>query len=252
MQDQERRDRLQHLVRLHGRRVDHGAQAAGQVAEDANAHRREYHEDKEIGRHGEGRARFLDPAQVDDHDHEDQPHRQVHPVGVQGGERRGDLRHARGDRHGHGEDVVGQQRGACGLRGQLAQVVAGHDVGAAAARIGVNGLLVRHGDDQQQGGDGDRDREHVAEGQAAAGRQDDQDLLRGVGRRRQRIRGENRQPDQLADGLVRRIGRRQRASDERGAPGPLRLIVRQAVHHTGPVSVIEFFRCVHPDWLRPA
>ena len=42
-------------------------------------------------------------------------------------------------------------------------------------------------------------------------RQDDQDLLRRVGRRGQRVRGEDGEPDGLADRLVRRVGRRQRA-----------------------------------------
>src|SRR5438445_7940230 len=48
----------------------------------------------------------------------------------------------RSDRHGHGEDVVGEEGRARDLRGHRPDVVAHHDVGAAAVRVGVDRLLV--------------------------------------------------------------------------------------------------------------
>ena len=73
-----------------------------------------------------------------------------HLVGEERGKRRRHLRDARRDRHGDREDVVHQQRRARHLGGELAEVVAGDDVGAAAGGVGVNGLLVGDGDDRQQ------------------------------------------------------------------------------------------------------
>ncbi len=81
------------------------------------------------------------------------------PVGEERRKCRGDLRHTRGDGHGHGQDVVGEQGRAGRLGGQLAQVVARDDVGAAAARVGMDRLFVGKGDNRQQDRDGDRDRE---------------------------------------------------------------------------------------------
>ena len=78
-------------------------------------------------------------------------------------ERRCDLRDAGRDGHGDGQDVVGQQGGAGGLRGQLAQVVACDDVRAAAAGVGVDGLLVREGQDGQQDDDADGEGHGVAQ-----------------------------------------------------------------------------------------
>ena len=65
-------------------------------------------------------------------------------------ERRLDRQHAAGDRHGDGEDVVGQQRRPGDERRRLAEVLAGHDVGPAARRVGVDRLAVRDDDDHQQ------------------------------------------------------------------------------------------------------
>ena len=58
MQDQERRDRLHAVNGLHRRRIDHRAQRARQVAEQADADRHEHHDQEEVGGNGKGRARF--------------------------------------------------------------------------------------------------------------------------------------------------------------------------------------------------
>ena len=81
----------------------------------------------------------------------------MHPVGKQSRIGRDDLGHARGHGDGDREDVVGHERGPGRAGRQFAEVVAGDDVGSAAAGIGVNRLFIGEGHDRQQGDDGDRD-----------------------------------------------------------------------------------------------
>jgi hypothetical protein len=124
-----------------------------------------------------------------------------------GGTRKKYLRHARRDRYGHGQDIVGQQGGAGDLGRQLAQVVAGDDVGAAPARVGVNGLLIRNRDDSQQDDNGDGDGKRQRKGRRAGQSQHDQNLLGGVSCGGERVRRKHRQTDPLGDRLVRRVSR---------------------------------------------
>ncbi len=132
-----------------------------------------------------------------------------HPVVVDDREGGGHLGDPRGDRDGDGQDVVHEQRRAGHLGRELPQVVAGHDVGPAPARVGVDRLLVREGDDGQQDDDRHRDRQDEGQGRRARHRQDDHDLLGRVGGGRERVRGEDREAHGLADRLVRRVrGRR--------------------------------------------
>ncbi len=60
-------------------------------------------------------------------------------------------------------------------------------------------------------------RKDIAKGCRARRRQDHQDFLGGVGGGGEGIGGENRQPDGLADRLVRSVGGLQRAPDQPGA-----------------------------------
>ena len=71
--------------------------------------------------------------------------------------------------------------------------------------------------------------------------QDDQDFLSGVGRRGERVGGEDRQADQLADGLVGRIGGRQRPADQPTGPGAVRLAFDLAADDRR--AIIEFDYC---------
>ena len=133
-------------------------------------------------------------------------------VALQGGQGGGDGGDARGHRHGHREDVVDEQRGSRGLGRGLAQVLLGDDVGAAAARVFDDGLAVAEGEDHQQEvmpratgtespkirrGRGPRRRAApaVAQGRGQGGH----DLLGGVGHRGERVGGEDRQGDRVAD-----------------------------------------------------
>jgi len=67
----------------------------------------------------------------------------------------------------------------------------GHDVGAAAAGIRLDGLAVADDDDAKQGDDPDRDGQRIGGGARAGEDEDEKDLLRGVGNRRDRVRGED-------------------------------------------------------------
>ena len=84
-------------------------------------------------------------------------HRDLDFITIYRGEGRGDLRHAGGNGHGHGQDVVGEQGSPGNDGGQLAQIIARDDIRPAAGGVGVDGLLVRKGEDGQQNDDGPHD-----------------------------------------------------------------------------------------------
>src|SRR5205823_6557046 len=116
-----------------------------------------------------------------------------------------DGSHAGRDRHGHGQDVVDEQRRAGDQRRVLPEILAADDVGTAAAGIGKDRLAVGRDDDGQQDGDDDRDRDEVVEAEGQAGPTyggDEQDLLGGVRRRGDGVRGERRQGDALGQEVV--------------------------------------------------
>ena len=130
---------------------------------------------------------------------------------------RDDRRDAGRDRHRDGEDVVDEQRRAGDQRRVLAEVLAAHDVAAAAARVGEDRLAVRERDDREQDRDRDRDRDQRVEPEREARRAergDEEDLLGRVRRRRDRVGGEDRERDGLRDALVLLLGRRQRPTDQ--------------------------------------
>ena len=124
---------------------------------------------------------------------------------------------ARGDRHRDGEDVVDEQRRAGHERRVLAEVLAAHHVAAATARVGEDRLAVRRDDDRQEDRhrDPDRDQRVESEGEArGADRDDEEDLLGGVGGGRDGVGGEGRERDRLRDPLVLHLGRGQGTADQ--------------------------------------
>ena len=123
--------------------------------------------------------------------------------GVEHAERRRERGGAGGDRHRHGEHVVGEERDAGDLRGQQPEVVARHHVRAAGRRVGLDRLAVRQDqeeqDDEQRGRDRDDERERAET--------DDRDehtqhLLGRVRRRREVVGREHRERGRLAEPLV--------------------------------------------------
>ena len=164
-------------------------------------------DDVDVGGHGEDAARLLHAPQVGHRDDSDEDEAQQHPLMDEALElrQRDNGGHAGRDRHGHGEDVVDQKRCTGDQRRVFAQVLPADDVGAAATGIGVDRLPVGRDHDRQEDGDHDRDRDQVIEAQGQArpadGR-DEQDLLGGVRRRGDGVRGEGRQGDRLRQELV--------------------------------------------------
>ena len=187
-----------------GAAEDPAAEADGQQDQDAG--------DEAVGGDGEQPPAFLDPAQVGHGDEGDGQQGKEHVVAVQGRHGRGDGGDAGGHRHRHGEHVVDEQRGAGGLGRHLAQVLLGHDVGAAAAGVFHDRLPVAEGQQDQEDDDADADRhrqpEHGrgrhARGEARAAMaqghgQGGHDLLGAVGHRGERVRREDRQANGIAD-----------------------------------------------------
>ena len=72
------------------------------------------------------------------------------------------------DRHGHGEDVVGEQRRGRDEPRHRPEIVLRDGVRAAAARIGEDRLAIRQPDEHQQPDDDRRDRERRSDSAARA------------------------------------------------------------------------------------
>ena len=157
--------------------------------------------------------------------------RQAHghgpPVVETGG--RTDRQHTTGDADRDREDVVDEQRPTRRrATATTPQVLAAHDVGAAARRVGHDRLAVRDHHDHQQHADDDRDRHQQIEGgrpDPGLQQQDDQDLVGRIRGRRDRIRREDRtgrSSSTAADAA--------RSSDEIGLP--MRIFLRPGISPT--------------------
>ena len=178
-----------------------GALGVGQVAREqpeqpvgAHAEDREH---EEVGRHGEEPAGLAHPAEVHrgQDDHGDHGHRRLvpdQPVDGAGGVLRG-----RGDRHGDGEDVVDEERARHGDAGVAAQVDRRHLVVAATRGVGVHGLAIAGDDREHHERDDEADLPRPDVGRGAGHGEHDEDLVRRVRHRRQRVAGEDRESDPL-------------------------------------------------------
>ena len=129
----------------------------------ADGQHRPEDDDVHVGGAGEQAAGLLHAPQVGDRHEGDEAQADRDPLGPQLGERRGDGRHAGRHRHRDGQDVVDEQRGAGHEGRHLAEVVAAHDVRAAAARVGVDRLAVAGDHQHEQHHDDDRDGHELVE-----------------------------------------------------------------------------------------
>ena len=178
---------------------------------DTGGDHQEHGDDEQVGRDGEDLPGLLHAPEVADADDGDEGEGDRHPVGVERVEGRVEGGHAGRHRHRHGEDVVGEQGDAGDLGGQQSEVVLGDDVGTAGRRVGLDGLAVAEDQDHQHGHQGQGDRDEVREGEDADGagaeEQRAEDLLAGVGRRRQCVGGEHGERGRLARGARAPAGR---------------------------------------------
>ena len=150
----------------------------------------------------EERARLLHAAEVGRRDEHDEQGRDQDLVVREGRSRRGDRDRARRHRHRDGQHVVREDRRRGDQAGHRPQVLAGDDVGAAAAGVGANRLPVRRHDDREEGGDRERDGEPIRERRGPGQDEDEHHLLGGVRHRGEGVRGEDRQRERLGEELV--------------------------------------------------
>jgi hypothetical protein len=165
------------------------------------------------------------PPQIRQGDHDDRHDAQDHSIRMERWQRRRQRVDAGRSRHGHGQDVVDQQRCGSGQRRRQAEVVLGDEIGAASLGIGVHGLAVRDDDNRQEQGDAKRDRQRITESGAAGEDQNQENLFGRVRHRRQQVGREHRQRDRLAQPFVPRLGQRHRRADQQ----PLDRLHRMAV-----------------------
>jgi hypothetical protein len=127
---------------------------------------------------------------------------------------RDDVVDAGRHRHRDGHHVVDEQRARHDDAGRAADVRRGNLVVAAAGRIGPHQLPVGQHDGGEQHDHGGRDPRREVQERRAAERQDQEDLLRGVGDAGQRVAREDRQREALRKQGVRRMFRRHRPADD--------------------------------------
>ncbi len=174
----------------------------------------EHGEHEAVGRDREERTRLADAAQV----HRRQRHHQhAGHGGLVTGEhrdRRSRVLDAGRHRHGHRQHVVDEQRGGHRHPGPLAEVDLGDLVVTAAAGVGVHVLPVggHHREHHDRDGDVDPPAEDVRRG--AGHREHDEDLVRCVGHRRQRVAREDGQRDALRQQRVSQLGAAQLAAEQ--------------------------------------
>ena len=92
-------------------RAGSGRDPRTKIRQQPDHDQQDEHDDVQVRRRGEQRAALLQAAKVGDRHHGDQREAQRDAPRRVEAERRLDRQHAAGDRHGDGEDVVGEQRG---------------------------------------------------------------------------------------------------------------------------------------------
>ena len=208
--------------------MDTNRRTAAQAPRQPDHDEDEDRDDEPVRGDREHRSRLPRTPQVRERHEQHEQDGQQDPVFVRPLERRPDREHARHDGNHHGHHVVEQQGGGRDQAWKGSEVVLAHDVRAAAARVGTDGLSVRAHDDRHQQGDRDRDRHHVGLGVRGDEGERDQDLARRVGDRRQGVGGEHRKREHLRQQRVLQLlaGERsahEEALDDRGRGGVRRL-----------------------------
>ncbi len=185
----------------------------GQPQEPVGAHA-EDREHEEVGRDREEGARLADAAQV--HGHQQQHHHGGDGglVPVEPRDRAGGVLRPGRDAHRDGEHVVDEQRARDRHARPPAQVDGRDLVVAPAARVGVDVLAVRRDHGRHHQGDGDRDLPGPRVGAGPREGQHDEDLVGGVGHRRERVAGEDRERDPLGQERLAQLGATELASQQ--------------------------------------
>ncbi len=219
LEEQEDGDRLERVRVWLGVRLGWRDDRPADDVDQADGDDAEGEEHEQIGRDREDVPGLAQAAQVGDGDQRDGHERDLDPEVVGGRDDRLDLGDRRCGRDRDRHHVVDQQGGCRDQPEDRRQVGLGHDVGAAAVRVGATDLPVRDRHDRQQDRDGDRDLERQDQRAGAGHQQHAQDLLGRIGRRADRVRAEDGQGlglgQPFADLL---LGRQRAAEDHRAHP----------------------------------
>lgn len=143
-----------------------------------------------------------------------EPRHSASVCGSSGGNGRDQGADAGGDGDRHVEQVVERQRGRCEDRGTAPEVLLCHRVGAAAVGIGVDGLVIREVDDEQQPDDDRHERHELGEGQGPERQEHGKESFRSVRSGAERIEPEDRHARPRADAFGLGFLRREGASEQ--------------------------------------
>src|SRR5258708_1896889 len=147
--------------------------------------------DEEIRWQHEGYAGIAHSAQIQNGDHNQNPHANCYGVLLQrrdGGDQGADPR---GNAHGRGKNVVRQQSRRREKSSEGAQVEAGDGIRAAAGRIGGDGLAIGKVDDDQQRNDRRADGDDVLHAEQAKRNQQAERRFRTVSGGTERVQTED-------------------------------------------------------------
>ena len=170
---------------------------------------------EQVGRHGEGPARLLDPAQVSHAHEQDHADADLELVGADPREGRGHRGCPRRDLDRHGHHVVDKQRDRAHLGDARPEVLPCHHVRSAGPDVDHDDLAVgeqhEHHDEQDDQGHG---QDQAERRHAERGHQHDEDFLGAVGRRGDPVRRQHAERERLGQPLFAEILVDQRRSQQ--------------------------------------
>ena len=182
--------------------------------DQAHANRAQKAADEQIGGNHEQIPRFTHAAQIDQRDGGEDAQTNASVCCSKLGTAETKRTDSGGDADGHHQDVVDNQRRGGQQRDILSQVLSRHRVGAAASRIGGDGLKVGNVDNDQQRNDAEADRDHVVDAQGAQRDQQRERGLRAVRRGAQRIQTEHSDARQRAEAFFAVLVRGERLAKQ--------------------------------------
>ena len=185
------------------RGLERGELVAREISVESDTEQREHHPDERVRRQRERGAGLSHASQVDHREQHDGQRADEHRVRRERRIRRRDRGHAARDRHGDGEDVVGEQRRRRDESRHDAEVLARDGVGAAAVRVREYRLPIREADEHEQPDDDRRDPEDIVDrGESDGAAEHEQDLIGRVRDRGNRVGRENGERGLLVQPLV--------------------------------------------------
>ena len=167
--------------RCGGATIGDGMAVGGEGADRSDDDDEQQGADEEVSGDEEGGAGVLDAAHVDEGEDEQDGEAEGERVRLKRGERGDQRSDAGGDADRGVEDVVDHERGGGEQAGDLAEVLGGDRVAAAAVGIGVDGLEVGEEDDGEQDDDGEADGDDVCDAGDAEGNEQGEGGFRAVG-----------------------------------------------------------------------